>query len=161
MRFEQYRATTLVVSIPEQPARALDRQLVPEDRRRAAAPYVAARSSPSPLRWPRSLPSRSSYRRFPDSIAPRRRRVSRCFQRQHVCLGQIVDVNVVANAGSIGRGIVGAKQLQFGRVLRSPLSMRRNQVSFRMVNFADGSALVSSGGVEVSQAHSANRRPGA
>ena len=39
--------------------------------------------------------------------------VGKMFQRQHVCFRQIVHVNIVPDAGSIGCGIVGTEQFEF------------------------------------------------
>src|SRR5258705_13913358 len=71
-------------------------------------------------------------------------------QGSHVRIGQVVDVNVVANAGSIGSGIVSAEDLEFGAFLRGGKS-KWNQMGLGIVQLADLAAFVGTGGIEVAQ----------
>ena len=71
-------------------------------------------------------------------------------EREHVRARQIADVDVIADAGSVGRFVVGAKNRdEFAFALRD-LQNQRNQMRFGMVGFA----LVCgrAGGVEIAQA---------
>ena len=74
------------------------------------------------------------------------------FQPHNVSVGEIIDVDVVADAGTVGSGIVVAKDLQ-----RRPLSLHRlenewDQMSLGFVHFADGATFICAGGVEISEA---------
>src|SRR5258708_29984022 len=54
----------------------------------------------------------------------------------HVRIGQVIHVDVVANAGSIRSGIVTPENLEFGAFLRSG-KRERNQVGLGIMQFAD------------------------
>ena len=59
------------------------------------------------------------------------------FQRRHVGRGQIVDVDVIANAGAVGGGIVVAENLDTLALSQRHLQHQRNQMRFRVVVFAN------------------------
>ena len=59
------------------------------------------------------------------------------FQGQQMGAGQIVDVDVVANAGAVGRGIILAEDLDLLPLPQGHLQHQRNQMRFRIVVFAD------------------------
>ena len=65
--------------------------------------------------------------------------------------GKIVDVDVVADAGAVGRGIVGAEDVQLWALARCGAEGERDQMCFGIVEFADFSAFVGTGGVEITQ----------
>ena len=67
-------------------------------------------------------------------------------------LSEIGHMNVVTNAGAIGRGIVGAEDLQFRSGAGRRAESERDEVALRLMQFADFSAFVRSGGIEVAQA---------
>src|SRR5579871_3138223 len=72
-------------------------------------------------------------------------------QRLHMRAGKIVDMNVVANARTVRRGVICPENLQ-GRTSSGRSAKRqRNQVRLRIVKLSDFAALVCSGGVEVTQ----------
>src|ERR1700730_13370700 len=76
-------------------------------------------------------------------------------QSLHVCLGEIIHVCVVSNAGTVGGWVVGSENLQLGtRACRRP-ECERDEMSFRFVQLADFSAFVRSGSVEVAQTREA------
>src|SRR5271157_5838191 len=68
-----------------------------------------------------------------------------------MCARQIVDMDVVANAGSIRRRVIPAEHLQFGSQARRRAEGKWNQMRLRIVQFADFSAVVCAGGIEVAQ----------
>ena len=78
--------------------------------------------------------------------APRCERV----ERAHVRIGQVAHVNVVAQAGAVGRRIVVAEHLQ-----RPPAGRRfdraRNQVDLGLVVLADRAVGMRARGIEVAQ----------
>ena len=80
-------------------------------------------------------------------------------QRPHVRTGQIVHMNVVADAGAVRSRVVGTVDLQLGRVRRGGGQRQWNQVSFGAVHLADLAAVVfavfGSRGVEIAEAHRA------
>ena len=65
-------------------------------------------------------------------------------------------MDVVADTGSVRRWIVRAKDLQLGALTRRRGQRQRNQVRFWVVQFADLSALIGSGGIEVAQVREAH-----
>ena len=68
---------------------------------------------------------------------------------------QIVHVNIVADAGSIGRRIIGSKYLQLRAKPRGRAQCDRNQVGFRFVQFADFAAVIRTRCIEISQTREA------
>ena len=68
-------------------------------------------------------------------------------------LGQIIHVNVIANAGSIRCRIVVAINLQNTALSVDRLERHGNQVGFRIVNLANFSAFIGPGSVEITKAH--------
>src|SRR5208282_5354819 len=76
-------------------------------------------------------------------------------QCSDVRIGEIVDMDVVANAGAIGGGIVGAVNLQLSSVLGGGRNRQWNQVSLRIVELARLATFIGSRGVEVAQSHRA------
>src|ERR1700685_193930 len=65
--------------------------------------------------------------------------------------GKIVDVDVVADAGAVGRGIGGAEDVLLWALARCGAEGERDQMCFGIVEFADFSAFVGTGGVEITQ----------
>src|SRR5208337_4644660 len=80
-------------------------------------------------------------------------------QRSYVRIGEIVHMNVVANAGAVGSRVVGAVDLQLGSVRGGGGDRQRNQMSFRVVELANLAAVVftvcGARCVEVAQTHRA------
>ena len=76
-------------------------------------------------------------------------------QRPHVRIGEIVNMNVVANAGAVRSRVVGPVDSQLGSVLGGGGKHQRNQVSFRVMELANLAAFIGSRGVEITQAHRA------
>src|SRR5699024_11991846 len=72
---------------------------------------------------------------------------------QHVGVGQIGDVDVVAHGGAVGGGVVGAEDRDVGPVAQGRLQHQRDQVGLDHPVLA-GPA-VGAGDVEVAQAHRA------
>ena len=58
-------------------------------------------------------------------------------QRQQVRLGQVVDVDVVADAGAVRRRVVGAEDLDVRPLPERHLEDERDQVRLRVVVLAD------------------------
>ena len=80
-------------------------------------------------------------------------------QRPDVRIGEIVHVNVVANAGAIRSRVVGPVDEQLGSVRGGGGKRQWNQVSFRVVHLANLAAVVFTvlgyRSVEITQAHRA------
>ena len=75
------------------------------------------------------------------------------FHSQHMGIGQIHHVDVVADAGAVGGGVVGAVN---GDVVADALGRFQDdgdQVRLRVVGFADGAIEGSAGGIEIAQCH--------
>src|SRR5579864_4003974 len=70
----------------------------------------------------------------------------------HMRVGQIIYMNVVADAGSIGSGIVRSENLQFRPEAGRGTQSQRDEVSFRIVQLTDFTALICAGSVEITQA---------
>src|ERR1700688_3969016 len=70
----------------------------------------------------------------------------------HVCLSKIVDVNIVADASAVRGRVVGSEDLQLRSSASGRSKSERDEVRLRLVQFADFSALVGSGRIEVTQA---------
>ena len=66
-------------------------------------------------------------------------------------LGQILDMDVVALAGAIGRRIVAAEDAERPALVERRLDGERDQVGFGRVRFADVAVAVGAGRVEVAQ----------
>src|SRR5438874_1469868 len=60
-------------------------------------------------------------------------------------------MNVIPNASAIGRGIIGAKDLQMRTNAQSRLQDEWNQMRFRIVIFANISFWIGTGGIEVTK----------
>ena len=67
-------------------------------------------------------------------------------------LSEIGHMNVVSNAGAVGCGIVGAEDLQFRSGAGRRAESERDEVTLGLMQFADFSAFVRSGCIEVAQA---------
>src|SRR5258707_9559299 len=67
--------------------------------------------------------------------------------------GQVVHVDVVANAGAIGRGVVGTENFQSFARAADGFKSSGNQMSFGLVEFPDSSSFIGSGGVEVAETY--------
>ena len=59
-------------------------------------------------------------------------------QREDVRGGQVIDVDVVADAGAVGRRVVGAEDLDVRALAERGLEDERDQVRFGVVVLADG-----------------------
>src|SRR6056297_2894599 len=66
---------------------------------------------------------------------------------------QIIDMNVIPDAGAVARGVVVAEHLQTLPVAGRGLEYVWDQMGFRVVRFSDPAANRGPGGVEVTQAH--------
>src|SRR5262249_37087511 len=66
-------------------------------------------------------------------------------------LGKISHVDVVANAGSIGSWVIIAINFEGGTLALNGLEHDGNQMSFGFMQFPDGSGLIGSGSVEVTE----------
>src|SRR4051794_3789262 len=75
------------------------------------------------------------------------------FKAKHMRLSKICHVNVVANASSVGGGIVIAKNVQRCAIALGRLKDHGNEVGLRIVELADSSALIGSGRIEISEAN--------
>src|SRR5215472_1772439 len=73
-------------------------------------------------------------------------------QSLNVGAGQIVHVDVVADAGSIRCRIIRAEDLQLRTKTRGRLEREWNQVRLRIMQFADLAAVISPGRVKITQA---------
>ena len=71
------------------------------------------------------------------------------FHREHVCLGQIDDMNVIANAGAVRGGVIGAKDFAFAGLPKRDLKDIRDKVSLDAMMFTEFFACAS--GIEVAQ----------
>src|SRR6266446_6220856 len=74
-------------------------------------------------------------------------------QRSHVRIGEIVHVNVVADAGAVRSWVVRSEDLQLGSVLGGGGKRQWNQMSLRIVEFANLAAVIASRSVEIAQTH--------
>lgn len=72
-------------------------------------------------------------------------------QRSDVRIGEIANMNVVAHAGAIGRRVVRSVDLQLGFVLAGGGKRQWNQMSLRIVQFANLAAVIGSRSVEIAQ----------
>ena len=68
-------------------------------------------------------------------------------------LGNIADVDIVADTRPISSRIVVSIDRQAGAQTRGSMQRKRNQVRFRVMYFADLAAFVRSGCIEVSQGY--------
>ena len=76
-----------------------------------------------------------------------------CVQRQEVGLAQVHDVDVVADAGAVGGGVVAAEDGDVGAAPGCGLQHQGDEVGFGVVAFAQFAFGVGAGGVEVAQAY--------
>ena len=58
-----------------------------------------------------------------------------------MCVGQVGDVDVVANAGSVGRGVVFAVNANGRSASEGHVQNQRDEVGFRLVGFTAGDAV--------------------
>ena len=72
-------------------------------------------------------------------------------ERAHMRIGQIGHMNIVANRGSIGRRIIGPIKIERGPKPLRRGDRQRNQMRFRRVIFAQGSAGVRARRIEIAQ----------
>src|SRR5216684_3816216 len=72
-------------------------------------------------------------------------------QRSDVRICEIVNMNVVANAGAVRSRVVRSEDLQLGSFLAGGGKRQRNQMSLRIVQFANLAAVIGSRGVEIAQ----------
>src|SRR5205814_10299219 len=73
------------------------------------------------------------------------------FQGQQVSLGQVVDVDVIADAGAVGGGVVGAEDVQVRPLADGGLDHQRDQVRLGPVVLANVAGGAGARGVEVAQ----------
>ncbi|CAB4594766.1 unannotated protein [freshwater metagenome] len=76
-------------------------------------------------------------------------------QRAHVCVGEVLDVDVVADAGAVGGGVVVAEHLDGRPLAERRLHHERDQVERLRPVLADHGVLAGAGRVEVPQVHGA------
>ena len=76
-------------------------------------------------------------------------------QRLDVGIGQIGDVDVVADAGAVGGGVIVAEQGQRRAVAGDRLHRQRDEVRFGIVELANLAIGVGAGGVEVAKSYCA------
>jgi hypothetical protein len=76
-------------------------------------------------------------------------------QRSDVRIGEIANMNGVAHAGAIGRRVVRSEDLQLGSVLAGGGKRQWNQMSLRIVQFANLAAFIGSRSVEIARTHRA------
>ena len=72
-------------------------------------------------------------------------------QRQQVGPAQVVDVDVVADAGPVGRLVVGSVDLDVGALAHRRLDGQRNQVRLRAMILAAKTVVARAAGVEIPQ----------
>src|SRR2546423_8924986 len=73
-------------------------------------------------------------------------------QSADVRTGQIVNVDVIADAGSVWGGVVRAKDVQFRAQTSRGKQGQRDEMGFGIMQFTNLAAVVRAGGVEISQA---------
>ena len=66
-------------------------------------------------------------------------------------IAQIVDVEIVADAGAVGGVVIGSKHGNVWQASSSSPQYQRNQMSFRVVAFAQIAVWISPGGIEIAQ----------
>ena len=76
-------------------------------------------------------------------------------QRSRVRIGEVVNMNVVADAGTVRGRVVRSEDLQLRAVLGGGGQRQRNQMSLRFVEFANLAAVIRSRGIEIAQTHRA------
>src|ERR1700732_3074777 len=64
------------------------------------------------------------------------------FETENVCFGKIADVNIIANASAVGRGIVGSENFDLGNHAGGDLQYTGYEMSLRIVDLADFTAVV-------------------
>src|SRR5579859_3810852 len=74
------------------------------------------------------------------------------FEGFHMGVSQIIYMNVVADAGSVGSGIVGSENMQFRGETGGGAQGQRDEMSFGIVQLTDFTALVCARSVEITQA---------
>ncbi len=72
-------------------------------------------------------------------------------QRQHVRVGQVLDMDIVADGGAVGRRIVGAEDVDGGAPPERGLQHERDEVGLGLVLLADLALGIGAGGVEIAQ----------
>ena len=66
---------------------------------------------------------------------------------------QIIDMDIIANAGAILGGIIGAEQVQSGILTPSGLKGTGDQMSRILIGLADATAAVGTGHIKIAQGH--------
>ena len=66
-----------------------------------------------------------------------------------MCLGQIRDVDVIADTRAVRRRVIGAEQLQRRTPPQHGIDRQRDQMRFRIVILAEPPGGIRAGGVEV------------
>ena len=66
---------------------------------------------------------------------------------------KVCDVDVVTDAGAVGRGIVGAEDFDAVPLAQGRLQDQGDEVCFRGMVFPDGAASIGPGRIEVAQGH--------
>ena len=65
-----------------------------------------------------------------------------------MCLGKIGNVNVVANAGAVGRIVIGSVDRNAFSLSVRNLKNKRNEMAFGIMSLTELTALVSTAGIE-------------
>jgi sporulation protein YlmC with PRC-barrel domain len=102
---------------------------------------------------------------LPDRIALRIRQIAgatrvtveKIFESAHVRVGNVHDVDVVADAGAVRRIVVGPEHID-GAAVAGRCEGERNEVRLRIMGLADLAVRVGACGVEVAQRHRAQAR---
>ena len=74
-----------------------------------------------------------------------------CFQSGDMRTGEISDVNIVSQAGTVGCGVIRSEDLYFVTPARSRIKDQRNEVGFGIMIFPEFAIAVGARRVEVSQ----------
>ena len=68
-----------------------------------------------------------------------------------VGVGQILDVNVVADGSAVGRWVVGAEHLYWGKFTKCRLNHERNQIGFGVMLLTQLALMIGSHGIEIAK----------
>src|SRR5258706_12060706 len=71
-------------------------------------------------------------------------------QGEHMRVGEVVHVHIITETSAVGRGIVGAEDFQLGAIAGGG-ECQRDEVSLRIMELADLSTFIGTGGVEVAE----------
>ena len=79
--------------------------------------------------------------------------VEQAAEAEHMGFGQIAHMDVIADAGAIGGGVVVAEDLQVGAAARHHIKHERDQVGFRVVVFTQIAIGIGAGSIEIAENH--------